>query len=1268
MPGLSRIDSTGGDPGLFGPPGPRLCRFRTRRAGQLPAARRPTYARQVPDSFVHLHVHTEYSMLDGAAKIEELVAEAARLGMPAIAMTDHGNVFGAYEFHRAATAVGIKPIIGIEAYVTPGTSRFDRKRVQWGGGGRDDVSGSGAYTHLTLLSQTTAGMHNLFRLSSRASLEGFFYKPRIDRELLAEHAAGLIGTTGCPSGEVQTRLRLGQYEAARAAAADFRDILGRDNYFCELMDHGLGIEARVRTDLLRLARDLQLPLVASNDLHYTRAEDAKAHEALLCVGTGSTLADPDRFKLDAHDFYLKTAEQMRATWSELPEACDSTLLIAERCSSDFDAREGQYMPRFPVPDGHTEQSWFDAELERGLVRRYPGRVAGAVRERADYERGVISSMGFDGYLLVVADFINWAKAQTIPVGPGRGSAAGSLICYALGITDIDPLQHGLLFERFLNPERVSMPDIDVDFDDRRRAEVIRYVTDKYGDDRVAQIVTYGTIKAKQAVKDSARVMGFPYALGDQITKKMPAPVMGKDIPLQGIFDPGHKRYGEAGEFRELYASDPSVKEVVDTARGLEGLKRQWGVHAAGVIMSSAPLMDVIPVIKREQDGAIITQFDYPTCEALGLIKMDFLGLRNLSVIDDALRNVRDNRGVSIDLDQLARTLDDPATYELLVRADTLGVFQLDGGPMRALLRSMRPDSFDDISAVLALYRPGPMGMNSHNEYADRKNGRKQITPIHAELVEPLAEILAPTYGVIVYQEQLMAIVQKVAGFTLGGADLLRKAMGKKKKEILDRERPKFAEGMAANGYSEPAIDALWSAMEPFADYAFNKSHTAAYGLVSYQTAYLKANYPAEYMAALLTSTRDDKDKSALYLGECRRRGIKVLAPDVNDSVADFSCVGSDIRFGLAAIRNVGANVVDAIVTARTEHGRFADFADFVEKVPLLVCNKRVLESLIKAGAFDSLGYTRRSLAEVHEQAVEQAVDRKRNQAVGQYDLFDALLGGAGEQQDDQPGRVGVSPRDIPDWDKTTKLALEREMLGLYVSDHPLLGIEHVLAELVDCSLGSLTTSGDLDADAGAEAGTESAQDGAVATTVVTAVVPPVAAAAAGAGTTGRRRDADMITVGGLVTGLQRKLTRKGDPYAVATLEDLDGSLEVIVWPSTYAVAGHKLVEDTVVLVRGRVERRDDAPTMMAAEISVPDLTRVDAQPLKLRLSDRRCTPALVDRLKEVLVAHPGMAEVHLHLDSANRTLVLRLGEAYRVSSSPELFADLKALLGPGALA
>src|ERR687885_266651 len=632
---------------------------RAPRPGRRPMSTGPSKS----DSFVHLHVHTEYSMLDGAAKIDDLFAEAARMGMPAVATTDHGFVFGAYEFWKKAKKHGVKPIIGVEAYLTPGTARQDRTRVRWGDGGEDDVSGTGAYTHMTLLARTTGGMHNLFRMASLASLQGHFYKPRMDRELLSTYGDGLIATTGCPSGEVQTKLRLGQYEAAREAAADFRDIFGAENFFCELMDHGLGIERRVQKDLLRLARDLGLPLVATNDLHYTRAEDAQAHAVLLCVQSGSTLADPKRFKFDADEFYLKSPAEMRHLWRELPEACDNTLLIAERCEVGFTEGEGQYMPRFPCPEGENEESWFVKEVEAGRHPPPPPGVPDDVRKQAAYEIEVITSKGYAGYFLVVADFINWAKEHGIRVGPGRGSGAGSMCAYAMRITDLDPLQHGLIFERFLNPERMSMPDFDVDFDERRRGEVIRYVTERYGDDRVAQIVTYGTIKAKQALKDAGRVLGYPFGVGERITKAMPPPVMGKDVPLAKLFDREHPRYGEGGEFRALYENDPEVAKVVDTARDLEGLKRQWGVHAAGVIMSSEPLIDIIPIMRREQDGAIITQFDYPTCENLGLIKMDFLGLRNLTVLDDALRNIESNRSEKVVLEELPLT--DANTYALL---------------------------------------------------------------------------------------------------------------------------------------------------------------------------------------------------------------------------------------------------------------------------------------------------------------------------------------------------------------------------------------------------------------------------------------------------------------------------------------------------------------------------------------------------------------------------------------------------------------------------
>jgi DNA polymerase-3 subunit alpha len=1165
-------------------------------------------------SFVHLHVHTEFSMLDGAARIGELITETKRLEMPAIAITDHGNMFGAFEFYKAARASGVTPIIGVEAYLTPGTSRFERRRVQWASGGEDDVSGGGAYTHITLLSESTEGMHNLFRLSSLASIDGQFYKPRMDRELLQQYGKGIIATTGCPSGEIQTLLRIGKDDEALAAAAEFRDLFGKDNYYVELMDHGLGIENRVRSSLLDIARRLSLPLVATNDLHYTRADDAAGHAALLCVQSGSTLAEP-KFKFDADDFYLKSPADMREIWRDFPEACDNTLVIAERCEVEFDA-DANLMPHFPVPPGETEETWFVREVEAGLLRRYPRGVPGDARERADREIKTILDMGFPGYFLVVADFIAWAKAHGIRVGPGRGSATGAIVAYALGITELDPLVHGLLFERFLNPERVSMPDIDIDFDERGRGEVIRYVTEKYGDDRVAQIVTYGTIKAKQAIKDAGRVLGFPFAMGDRITKELPPAVMGKDIPLWGVFDFTHPRHGEAAEFRRLYDSDPDVAKIVDTARQLENLKRQWGVHAAGVIMSSEPLLDVIPIMRRDQDGAIITQFDYPSCESLGLLKMDFLGLRNLTVLDDAIANIKANRGIEVDIEALELT--DQLTYDLLATGDTLGVFQLDGGAMRQLLRQMQPDSFEDIAAVLALYRPGPMGAKSHINYALRKNSRQPITPIHPELEEPLRDILAPTYGLIVYQEQVMEIPQKLAGYSLGEADLLRRAMGKKKKAELDAQYERFSTGMLDNGYSEDAVKTLWDILVPFSDYAFNKSHTAGYGLVSYWTGYLKANFPAEYMAALLTSVGDSKDKMAVYLGECRRMGISVLPPDVNESAGTFTPIDKDVRFGLSAIRNVGHNVVAGIVEARGG-GKFTDFADFLQKVPVQVCNKRVIESLAKAGAFDSLGHGRRALVAIHDGAVDQVLDQKRNEAIGQDSLFGGL-------EDSSFESVTIQVPDLDEWDKQTRLGFEREMLGLYVSDHPLIGVEHVLRGASDVSIGSLVADEE-------------------------------------------RPEGSPVTVCGLITGLQRKQNKKGDIYAVISLEDLDGSISAMVFPSLYRQVSTLLLEDTVVVVKGKVRRRDDAFEVHATDVMTLDITPHDVTgPVVVTMSASRVAPPVVEQLKDVLATHPGLAEVHLRLTSSDRTMVMKLDDRLRVDPSASLRADLKALLGPGCLA
>jgi DNA polymerase-3 subunit alpha len=1177
----------------------------------------------VSDSFVHLHVHTEYSMLDGAARLKDLFAEANRLGMPAAAITDHGNMHGAYDFYRQATAAGITPVIGIEAYVAP-ESRLHKARVKWGRPEQksDDISGNGAITHKTMWARNAEGLKNLFRLSSRASMEGHYVKwPRMDMDIIAEHAEGIMATTGCPSGAVQTRLRLGQDDEAYKVAAQYQEIFGKENYFLEIMDHGLSIESRVRSGLLDISRKLGIPPLVTNDSHYTHESQAEAHDVLLCVQTGSNIADPNRFRFEGGGYFIKSADQMRAVDSSdaWQEGCRNTLLVAEKVDTEGMFTFRNLMPRFPVPAGETEESWFRKEAFEGLKRRFPDGIPEKHVVQAEYELGIIIQMGFPSYFLVVADFIQWSKRNGIAVGPGRGSAAGSLIAYAMGITDLDPLPHGLIFERFLNPERVSMPDVDIDFDERRRGEVIRYVTDRWGEDKVAQIATFGTIKAKAAIKDSARVLGFPYAVGDQITKAMPPDVMGKGMTLSGIFNKDDKRYGEAGEVRSLYEQNPDVKKVIDTARGIEGLIRQTGVHAAGVIMSAEPIIDHIPLMRRAADGVIITQFDYPTCETLGLLKMDFLGLRNLTIIDDAVKNIELNHGLKLDL--LGLPLDDQKSYDLLARGDTLGVFQLDGGPMRSLLRLMKPDNFEDISAVLALYRPGPMGVESHTNYALRKNKLQEITPIHPQLEEPLREILEPTHGLIVYQEQVQRAAQILAGYTLGQADLLRRAMGKKKKEILDKEFIPFRDGCRKNGYVDEAIQAVWDVLVPFAGYAFNKAHSAAYGLVSYWTAYLKAHYPAEYMAGLLTSVGDDKDKMAMYLAECRRMGIQVLPPDVNESAGPFTPVGKDIRFGLAAVRNVGVNVVEAVVRCRKEKGQYGDFYEFLSKVDAVACNKKTVESLIKAGAFDSMGHARKGLLAVHAEAIDAYADVKKNEAAGQFDLF-ASFGadsGAGSAATVAMPTIGDS-----EWDKRDKLAFEREMLGLYVSDHPLAGLEALLHNSADTTIAALNEDGS---------------------------VP----------------DGQVVTLAGILTGVQRRITKQGRAWASATLEDLAGGVEALFFPNTYEVIGQYIAEDAIVIVKGRVDRRDDTPRIMAMDMSMPDVTHnPDTKPITLTMPITRCTPPLVDELKEILISHPGEAEVHVHLQNGSRTTIFRLG-AVRVAPTPALRADLKMILGPSAV-
>lgn len=1180
--------------------------------------------------FVHLHTHTEYSMLDGAASNAKLFAEVARQGMPAVAMTDHGNMFGAYEFYQLSKQYDgnenpvVKPIIGIEAYVAP-SSRFSRVQEFWGRrrdsndpdveGGKD-VSGGGRYTHMTMWARNGVGLHNLFRLSSLASYEGYYMKPRMDRELIGQHSEGIIASTGCPSGEIQTRLRLGQFEQACEAAAAYQEIFGPENYFCELMDHGVDIEKEVRTDLLRLADRLSIPLLVTNDSHYVTEDQADAHDSLLCVGVGRNKDDPNRFRFNGSGYYIKTAEQMRALFPGHPEACDNTLVLTEMVESYDDVfAHVDRMPQFDVPEGETQESWLRKKISRGLDEKFGPHPSQEVLDRVETELSVIEPLGFSSYFLVVSDICEAARRMGVPVGPGRGSAAGSMIAYLTDIIAINPLEHGLLFERFLNPERVNPPDIDLDFDDRQRDKVIDYVTHKYGAEYTSQVNTFGKIKAKAAVKDANRILGYPFALGDKITKAMPPDVMGKGVPLSDIFNPSHERYAEGNEFRALVAENNDVAKVVETAQGLEGLIRGTGVHACAFILSSAPLLDLVPMHKRDKDGMIIAGFAYPQLEEMGLMKMDFLGLRNLGIMDHCLKIIRENRGEEVDLQKVP--LDDPATYELLSRGDTLGVFQLDGTAMRSLLRLMGPTCFDDIVAVLALYRPGPMGANAHVLYAQRKNGREPIIPIHPELKDDLDEILAPTYHLIVYQEQIMSIARKLAGYTLGGADLLRRAMGKKKKHILDENFVPFQAGMRKNGYSDDAIQTLWDVMVPFAGYAFNKSHAAGYGLVSYWTAYLKANYPAEYGAALLTSVGDDKDKMAMYLADMRAQHINVLPPDVNSSELEFTAVGEDIRFGLGAIRNVGASAVEEIVKAREENGPADDFFSFLDQVSLPVCNKRLVESLVKAGAFDSMGHSRRGLMAVYEQAVDAVIDLKRNEANGQDDLF-------GSGAEETPAQLGVE-RVVPteDWDRRTKLAFERDMLGLYVSDHPLHGLEAALEAERDIPIAALVSP-------------DGPREG-------------------------------QFTIAGMVTQIQRRTTKNGDIWASVTLEDLDASISVACFPKVYQRIEPLLGLDTILKIRGRVRERDESAEMSASDVWLLDLSESGRAPLTIAVRQGRCTRGVVEGLRGVLRRHPGASEVHLRLVTETSTTTFRLGDDLKVSTGQPLMADLKALLGPNCL-
>jgi DNA polymerase III subunit alpha len=1166
--------------------------------------------------FVHLHVHSEYSLLDGAARIEApkfhpdaptIFRVAERHGMPAIALTDHGSMFGALRFFEAARGAGIKPIIGVEAYVAPG-SRFDRTP------GENEEK----YRHLTLLAENEAGYRNLLKLVSAAHLEGFYHRPRMDKQLLAEHAEGVMCLSGCLSSEVSTLLLAGQDRRAEEAAAQYRDIFGRDGYFMEVQDHGLADQRKILPKQVAIARSLGVPVVATNDLHYSMREDAKPHDVLLCIQQQKLQSDPKRLKFDSDEFYLKSPAEMRELFRDLPEACDATLLIAERCDLDLvygDRRpvdQRFHLPKFDTPEGLDLDTYLRRLVYDGALDRY-GEISEEVHDRIEHELSVITEMGFGGYFLIVWDLIRFARESGIRVGPGRGSAAGSVVSYSLRITDLDPLRYGLIFERFLNPERVQMPDIDMDFDERRRDEVIRYATQKYGADRVAQIITFQTIKGKQGIRDAARVLGFPPSVGDRLCKMYPPAVMGRDYPIEDSLT-------LSPDLREAYEKEPEAREIVDTARALEGLRREDSVHAAGVVIGDAPLVNYLPLKlakdSRDDSKRVVTQFDMHGVDALGLLKMDFLGLRNLSVIEDTLRHLR-NRGEHLDVDRIP--LDDAATYAMLRRAETTGVFQMESAGMRSLIKALAPDRFEDLMALVALYRPGPLSAGMHTEYAERKHGRKPVAYPHRDL----EETLKTTYGILVYQEQVMQIALRMAGYTMGEADLLRQAMGKKIREKLMVHKEKFIQGCVANGYTERLGQDLFDLMEPFADYGFPAAHACAYGYIAYQTAFLMAHHPVEYMSAILTSVKDDKDRKPYYLYACRGMDVRVLPPDVNESEIDFAPAPGDepaIRYGLSAVRNVGEGAVSQIIEGRRTGGAFSSFADFCRKVDPSVLTKRVLESLILAGAFDSIGYPRKSLLEQQERVSAPVLSDRRAAAAGQDSLFAGLAGGI----DDDVDRADLQIVGGEEFDKRTLLRLEKEMLGQFVTDHPLLAVKDSLASQTTNDISDLESLG----------------------------------------------DGDLVTIGGIIGAVSRRYTKRGEPYAQFRLEGLAGGVEVVAFPSVFEAVPDLIETDRIVLATGRIDRRGRELQIRANEVREPDLVDApgpagDGHRLEVDLPAAACTPAVLSRMKELFESHPGSAQVQVRFHASGGVTPLEVGN-FRVDASGSLLGELHSLLGTGA--
>jgi len=1131
--------------------------------------------------FVHLHVHTEYSLLDGACRVKDIARKAAELEMPAVAMTDHGNIFGTVEFYTQVRKAGVKPIIGLETYVAK-TNRFDRSGRQ------------GGNAHLVLLCKDYEGYKNLVKLSSAAFLEGFYYKPRIDKDLLSQHARGLIGLSACLKGETAFQLQQGNYNEALKEADDYRQILGPENFYIELMDHGIPDQKRVNEGLVKIARELDIPLVATNDVHYLEQEQWRAHDALLCIQTQSLLSDEKRMRMSTNEFYFKSGEEMSQLFAWVPEAVSNTLRIADQCNLEFDFSK-YHLPRFDPPQGKTQEAYLQELCVQGLRRRYGERISPQIQERLKHEFAIIRDMGFVAYFLIVWDFVNYAKGHGIPVGPGRGSAAGSLVSYLLGITNLDPLKYGLLFERFLNPNRAGMPDIDIDFCFDRRPEVITYVTEKYGEANVAQIITFGKMKARAAVRDVGRVMGVSYADVDRIAKAIP-PDLGMTI---------EKALSDAPELQTICEQDRTAREIIETAQVLEGLNRHASIHAAGVVISDKPLTDYVPLYKTS-DGQITTGYTMDGIAQMGLLKMDFLGLRTLTVIAKAVEWIKKTRGLELDMDAIP--IDDARTFELLAEAKTCGIFQLESAGMRDLLRKSQPAHFEDIISILALYRPGPMGSGMLDDYVRRKKGEAVVEYPHPKL-EP---VLKETYGMIVYQEQVMQTASVLAGFSMAQADNLRRAMSKKKVDVMLKMREDFVAGcQTASDIGAKEANDLFDLIDFFSGYGFNKSHSAAYALVSYQTAYLKANYPVEFMCALLTCERDNTEKVVEYVKECEQMGLSVQPPSVNESFEEFSVVDAGhMRFGLLAVKNVGQTAIESIVASRKSKGMYESIFDLCERVDLRLVNRKVLESLIKCGALDCFGNRRSQLISVCDQALNTGGSKQKERAAGQMSFFDM-----GEDTGFSGNRQPLP--DIPEWSRNQVLAYEKEVLGFYISGHPLEQYKFEISKFANCTTENL----------------------------------------------GKMAEAQSVKLVGMITDVKLTSTRRtGERMAILTLEDAQGSVESVVFPSVYQNVFASLQPGQVVVLFGKLGFREKEPNIICDDVKrISDIYGA-IKTVKVNLGG--LDQKQLNRFKERLCQFPGEVPVYLELDTKKfKSVKILIGKDLFVQPSELLFNNVKEMVG-----